>query len=723
MNLSLLRRLRRILNILPPQEQYTALRRLLAERLAGENAPWLNAFFPKDAPPIPKSALNAARGLLEKYTPACEGTPGAFTPEILGLSNELFSQNRRASGVFYTPMRPAAQLAKETLFAVLTRQTGLAKEQARALIWEANTPAGLSAQKARETDRFLHHLTVCDPAAGAGGLLVPFALELAALRRRLCPGEQTTGSLLAHILTHNLYAADVSARALADLQLRFALLLAAHGAPPQGKTVLPHTLEGDALAASANGKSVWQAHFPHVFTHKRGFDALLSNPPYVGQKNNRAVFDALRRNPLWQTRVEPKSDLLYFFFYLALDILRPGGVGGFLTTPYFATAQGAAPLRRELQERAAFLRLLDFEDERLFALAAGQHSLLSVFEKNNGPEKPPCRTGNALIPQQNLYEGTARYLQTRRPEEDPLSGALAKMAACRQTLREIAGVSNGLMTGCDKISAAHLRKTPMPGVKKGEGVFVLSEQEKNALDLNAAERKKLKPFFKNSHIHPYAADRTPGGWLVDFFYPNDRELDFALYPALRAHLARFKPALLARRQNNNGIHKQLQNGVYWFGSVRRKMDFEADKIAVPQRAPDNTFAFAPGPWYASSDVYFISNPANGISLWYLLALFNSAPYFAWLFYKGKRKGRLLELYSAPLNALPVPDAPADQRRRLETLARQMHNLTARHPAADISALQQEADTLAGSLFGFTPQETQAAVLLRRRMRAGKPKKL
>ena len=394
-----------------------------------------------------------------------------------------------------------------------------------------------------------------------------------------------------------------------------------------------------------------------------------------------------------------------------------------MTTPYFATAQGAAPLRRELQERAAFLRLLDFEDERLFALAAGQHSLLSVFEKNSSPEKPPCRTGNALIPQQNLYEGTARYLQTRPPEEDPLLGALAKMAACRQILQEIAGVSNGLMTGCDKISAAHLRKTPMPGVKKGEGVFVLSEQEKNALDLNAAERKKLKPFFKNSHIHPYAAERKPGGWLVDFFYPNDRELDFALYPALRTHLARFKPALLARRQNNNGIHKQLQNGVYWFGSVRRKMDFEADKIAVPQRAPDNTFAFAPGPWYASSDVYFISNPAKGISLWYLLALFNSAPYFVWLFYKGKRKGRLLELYSAPLNALPVPDAPADLRRRLETLARQMHDLTARHPAADISALQQEADILAGSLFGFTPQESQAAVLLRRRMRAGKPKKL
>lgn len=722
-NLILLRRLRRVLRAagIDPARQYAALRPLLAERLAGGNAPWLNAFFP-DNNEHPSPALNAARRLLDGYTPAPEATSGAFTPEILALANELFSPDRRAKGIFYTPPTIAKQLARETLFALLTRRAGLNETQARALLSRAPTPAGLTARQTRETDRLLQDLSVCDPAAGAGGLLVPFALELAALRQKLNPAR---GKILPYILTHNLYAADISPRALADLQLRFALLLAADGTPPRSSTVLPHTFEGDALSAAADGQSVWHTRFPRVFTQKRGFDVILSNPPYVGQKNHRAAFDALRQNPLWKNRVEPKSDLLYFFFYLAMDLLRPGGLGGFLTTPYFATAEGACPLRRELRERAAFLRLIDFEDERLFALAAGQHSLLSVFEKNAAPNKPPCRAGSGTLPQRRLYEGPSLYLQTR-PADGPggtLSGALAKMAACKQTLKDAAHVSNGLMTGCDKISAAHLRKTPMPGVRKGEGVFVLDEREKNALQLNAAERKKLKPFFKNSNIHPYAADRRPAGWLVDFFYPGDRDLDFSLYPSLRAHLARFRPALLARRQNNNGINKQLANGVYWFGSVRRKMDFDGEKLAVPHRSARNAFAFAPGPWYASSDVYFISRPAEGTSLWYLLALFNSAPYFAWLFYKGKRKGRLLELYSAPLNALPVPPAPPALRRKLETLARQMHRLAAQNPAADISALQQESDELVGKLFGFTPQETRAAVLFRPAAHADKPKKL
>ena len=174
-----------------------------------------------------------------------------------------------------------------------------------------------------------------------------------------------------------------------------------------------------------------------------------------------------------------------------------------------------------------------------------------------------------------------------------------------------------------------------------------------------------------------------------------------------AHSADFTPLLLDRKKNNNGMNNLLAKGIYWFGSVRRKMDFEADKIAVPHRAIRNVFAFAPGPWYASSDVYFISHPQKGFSLWYFLGLFNSAPYFAWLFSCGKRKGRLLELYAAPLNTLPIPQPPAKFRQELETLAQQIHHLKLENPLADTSHLQKRADILVGQIFGFTPDENKA----------------
>ena len=706
MNLSVLRRIDRCFQRLgwDRSSAYGALRLEIAKRLAGTKSEWLNAFFSADnfdqTKPLPGEIQQLVDALPVASRPGAEG----LGIHSIAAVSEFFAPHAKTQGVFYTPWPLARRLARQVLQSLLMRRCGLPASVAENLLTAAPYAAA-SISSAPQIDRLLKQLTVCDPAAGAGGLLLPFSLELAALRQKLTPNRPLS-EILYDILTRNLYAGDISAHALDDLQLGAALLLTQYGKRPASGQILPHLLCGDSLAVREQ-KSVWRAQFPQLFNAQNGFDLILSNPPYLGQKNHRRVFDALRRNPLWRSRTAPKSDLLYFFFYLALDLLKEGGIAGFLTTAYFSSAAGAQPLRRELKTRAAFLQLEDFGDERLFRRAAGQHNLLSVFEKNHAPQKPACQLGSVRLTQEKLYQGEPLFLQTRPPQQGPLPNALAKMAACPHALKEMALVSNGLMTGCDKISAVHLRQTSLPGVQKGAGVFVLSEAEKKALTLTTHEQQKLKPFFKNSDIFPYAAATRPSGWLIDFFYPNDRELDFSLYPHLRAHLARFAPLLLARKQNNNGIDKLLARGVYWFGSVRRRMNFEADKIAVPQRAKRNTFGFAPGPWYASSDVYFISRPQHGLSLWYLLGLFNSAPYFAWLFYQGKRKGRLLELYSAPLNALPVPLPKPQMQRQVETLAQEMYRLKSQNPQADISALQARADELVGQIFQFTPAEQQA----------------
>ena len=618
-----------------------------------------------------------------------EGKPDRFTPEIIAQLDELSAVGRNQHGIFYTPYPLARALSRELLHAYLTTNG----------VPGALPPAGSPA--ARALDNKLAQLTVCDPAAGAGGLLIPFWFELVRLRHQLNPAHDE-GKLLLSVLQHNLYAADVRPQALYYLRLRAALTLLARGVKLP-KNLLPNMLPADALSGAPT--SVWASRFPSVFK-QGGFTVVLSNPPYVGQKNHRDLFAPLRKNPRWQDKIFPHTDLLYLFFYLGLEITRPGGLMGFITTPYFTHAAGAAHLRRTLARRTACLRLVDFEDVKPFPQAKGPHTLLSVFCTRPSADTP-CRCGTtphtARVLQAALYQGPTHLLQTR-PVPAQLQQALTKMARAPHTLGQIATISNGLMSGCDQISAAHLRRFSLPGVQKGTGVFVLSLDETNALALTETEKKKLKPFFKNSDIAPYRAAQMPSHFLLDFFYPNDRNLDFARYPHLLAHLARFKPVLLARKQNNNGIHKQLAKGHYWFGSVRRKMDFECEKIVVPYRVRQNTFGFAPGPWYASSDVYFISAPRAPFTLWYLLALFNSAPYYAWLFYRGKRKGKLLELYAAPLSALPVPTATPAVRAQLTQLAQ------AQFEKYD-EKRQQQINVLVGQLFGFSATQLNAAVQL------------
>lgn len=539
-------------------------------------------------------------------------------------------QQKKQTGAFYTPSTLAQRLAREVLDA--------AAQSNPAVKW--NT------------------LKILDPAAGEGGLLLPFAQELAQ-RRRIQEPEKTQAEVLQDIFDRQLVAADIDGQALARYTDRARQL--------SQKQVRPVCYHGDALAEK-NAQSVLQPWGP--------FDLIVANPPYVGQKGHAEIFKALRQNPLWADYVVPKNDLLYYFFYLALHLLKPGGVAGFITPPYFATAAGGKRLRKTLQEQSTLLRLIDFEQHRLFAEAA-EHTLLSVFQ--SGTAAAPCQVGNTKInvAQKDLFYGPDLFLRTQPP--GPEEELLKRMQQAPHRLGEIAQVSTGLMTGCDR-------------------AFVLSSAEKNRGLFTQKELAKLKPFFKNSDIKPYAPCLCAKRWLIDFFYPNDRDTDITLYPHLLAHLSRFKHKLLLRKQNNNGIDKQLAQGRFWFGSVRRKINFEAEKLVLPHRAKTVCAAYSNGPWYASSDVYFITNPQAPYTLWTLLGLLNSAPYFTWLKANGKRKGELLELYSAPLLQLPIPTLPPQKKEQLEKLTRMIYKQKQAKNAASVLNLQEQIDKLVSSCF-------------------------
>ena len=531
-------------------------------------------------------------------------------------------QYQKQTGSFYTPENLACLLARQTLSA-----------------WQKLHP-----------EAALKNVRILDPAAGEGGLLIPFAHELAA-RRAIQEPDANPAEIFKDIVDRQLFAADISASALAKIGLPHA-----------------HLYHGDALA-ERDGKSVlepWEK-----------FDIILANPPYIGQKGHAEVFSKLRRNPLWAKYVTPKNDLLYYFFYLALHMLKPGGLAGFITTPYFSTAAGGKLLRQTLQEQATFVRLINFEEKRLFK-EANQHTLLSVFAKGN--VNLSCQTGlenPVQIPAKNLFYGPDLFLQTQPVTED--ENLLTRMAHAPQRLGEIAHISTGLMTGCDQ-------------------AFILTDAQKRALPLTKKELAKLKPFFKNSDIAAYVPNTQARLWLIDFFYPGDRDLNVKDYPHLLAHLTQFKEKLLARRQNNNGIDKQLAQGKFWFGSVRRKLNFETEKLVLAHRARAVNAAYSSGPWYASSDVYFISFPKPPYTLWAVLGLLNSAPYLAWLQAHGKRKGELLELYSAPLKQLPIPNLTPKEQAQLEKLTRNIYRQLQTGESRTLETLQEQRDRLVAALF-------------------------
>ncbi|MGM0370160.1 MAG: Eco57I restriction-modification methylase domain-containing protein, partial [Bacillota bacterium] len=415
-------------------------------------------------------------------------------------------------------------------------------------------------------------------------------------------------------------------------------------------------------------------YFPTVF-QQGGFDLVIGNPPYIGEKGNKDMFRELKKYAL-RDFYSGKMDLFYFFFHLGLDIVKEGGQVALITTDYYLTATGAYKLRTDLEERGIIRRLIDFNNTRLFPAAMGQHNLITIVKKNTTANQSTLakttitnREGDASrrtildilagedkqsnyysIPQKLLYQGSEKYLQLEVGAIDEL---LTKIKVQGQQLGEICSVNQGIVSGCDRVSPRHIRNYDLADELKGRGIFVVDEAEVAELDLQGADKELLRPWFKNSDIEQYwCRSRNKGEYLLYL----DQELK-ELPASIADYFAPVEEILQSRRE------VEADRLAWWQLQWPRCAEiFAGAKLVVPQRSKQNTFAYTEKPWYASADVYYITQPQAEIDLKYILALLNSKLYFLWFYYKGKKKGKLLELYQRPLTRVPIkPVSSAKQQ--------------------------------------------------------------
>lgn len=85
---------------------------------------------------------------------------------------------------------------------------------------------------------------------------------------------------------------------------------------------------------------LWKLEFAEVFQEKGGFDIVIGNPPYVGEKGNKEIFRPIAESSLGKRFYQGKVDLFYFFFHLGLDLSKNKGTISLITTNYYITADG-----------------------------------------------------------------------------------------------------------------------------------------------------------------------------------------------------------------------------------------------------------------------------------------------------------------------------------------------------------------------------------------------
>ncbi len=97
------------------------------------------------------------------------------------------------------------------------------------------------------------------------------------------------------------------------------------------------------------------------------FDLVVGNPPYVAEANNKPLFDRLRAIPAWRGIYRGKTDYAYYFLWLAVEKLAPGGRLCVITPAGWMNAGAADFLREKLASELTLEMLFLFGSYRLFA--------------------------------------------------------------------------------------------------------------------------------------------------------------------------------------------------------------------------------------------------------------------------------------------------------------------------------------------------------------------
>jgi hypothetical protein len=288
----------------------------------------------------------------------------------------------------------------------------------------------------------------------------------------------------------------------------------------------------------------WQAAFPGVWTEWEaadppgGFDAVIGNPPYVRQEQIKAIKPALAA--LYGEVFDGVADLYVYFYAQGLRLLRRGGRLSFVVTNKWIKAGYAAKLRQRLGSDTWLEAVIDFGHAKKFFPDADVMPCVIVARRPDPTLEPPTQVPVAVIPRDLVDMGglgeqvrTATFFIPRENlaaeswllEPPEVAALMAKIRRAGVTLKEYAGVG------------------PRRGVLTGDNeAFVIDGATRERLIREDPRSEEvIKPYLRGQDIDRWVSDWA-GQWMI--FARHGIDID--AYPAVKAHLGRFRRQLEPR---------------------------------------------------------------------------------------------------------------------------------------------------------------------------------
>lgn len=261
--------------------------------------------------------------------------------------------HRKEQGIYYTPTYIVDYIVKNTLGELL------------------KTKSPKEAEKIR----------VLDPACGSGSFLIKtFDVFDKYFKKASGSQQELEFARRSKILTENIYGVDLDPKAVEIAQLNLLLKTA------EKKERLPmlqnnikcgNSLIDDPAVAKERAFK-WDEQFQKIMKDEGGFDVVIGNPPYI---RNREL--DLKEKKLFETRYQSATgqyDIYQLFFEKSIELLKEGGLLGFITSNKYAITSYGEKLRKFILDNCRILSIIDVSNIRVFK-DASTYPYILVLQK------------------------------------------------------------------------------------------------------------------------------------------------------------------------------------------------------------------------------------------------------------------------------------------------------------------------------------------------------
>jgi type I restriction-modification system DNA methylase subunit len=431
------------------------------------------------------------------------------------------------------------------------------------------------------------------------------------------------------------------------------------------------------------------------------FDVIIGNPPYIKEFTFRDAFEGLRGSPYYQG----KMDLWYMFACKALDQLKArDGVLSIIATNNWITNSGASILRRELAQRATILHLIDFMDYKVFGSADIQTMILIARNDAGGKdykfdlrrlhkENADNHDRDALLA--HIPAAGLEYLNPDFDREYFKSKTFTFSASAAETiLNRMAArrnfvfdpkneVAQGIVAPQDTVNKK-ASEALEGGAEVGEGIFVITEREKNDLNLSPEESELVRPYYTTNELARYRGDPRNSLWVIYTGSEFKSTASMLPYPNIKRHLDRFAKIITS------------DNAPYGLHRARDVKFFKGEKIVSLRKCDRPTFTFSDFDCYVSQTFNVIRT--GRLDQRYLTALLNSSAISFWLRHRGKLQGQLFQIDKEPLLGIPLIAPVGNHGQIIAGLAASIIQLMAAEKLDLIPRFEQLINGLVFELF-------------------------